>query len=714
MPRSAASQMLDTVISSATSWVALTLAIAVAPGLAMWPLANVDELGYVVTNQLDVDLRFNVLGAMGFSAAVVLTFYGVVFAWLRSTGSALSVRQVCRGLNRYTFVALAFPLLTAAMSRGIEVSNPIFTLALIGLVTGFFAFFVYRLQELAAPRKTPRPSTPGATHWGFVVASFAFYAGYMSYLALLDHRNIGTHIYDLGIYDNIFWNTAFDDFLGCSYCKLENHVSAHFDPIIWVWSWVYRLRPNAETILVIQAVWLATTVFPLFLLAQRKLENPRLAALFCWIAVLYPPLHGVNMFDFHSLTMVVPTVVWIIYFIDSGARAKLWIALAIMLATREDMPLLACFLGAYAMLRRRHFTGLAMVCVSLSYLVIVKFFIMPDPGLLMSSKDTHGYAYFFKEMIPHQSEGIKGFVISLLTNPAYALQVLFQEKRVFFFLVLLQSLLFMPLLGGKKRFIMIYGLLFLGLATRTYVYNLHFQYSSVLFPVLLAATPHGVVAFSRGRVPDILGIDRRRVPTTLMWTMFVSMLCISVKYGAMVPNDHFKAGWNRLSRKLDTDRYEYLQTLLDRIPEDAVVCATSSLGPHVSARDKGRKWPSCKEAEYALLMTGRFKKKDVRRLERAVKQKRLVLIDEDHDIALYEHYQIKPTSTPRSRGRTVPPGSLKPKKGKIKIGEPPENPNEADGETGGEEEDDDPRNRPPEDLDIDEMTDDERDPSEIQ
>ncbi len=53
VPRSAASQMLDTVISGATSWVALTLAIAVAPGLAMWPLANVDELGY---EPCDVDL----------------------------------------------------------------------------------------------------------------------------------------------------------------------------------------------------------------------------------------------------------------------------------------------------------------------------------------------------------------------------------------------------------------------------------------------------------------------------------------------------------------------------------------------------------------------------------------------------------------------------------------------------------------------------------
>ena len=44
----------------------------------------------------------------------------------------------------------------------------------------------------------------------------------------------------------------------------------------------------------------------------------------------------------------------------------------------------------------------------------------------------------------------------------------------------------------RGRVMALYGLLFLGLATRKYVFDLHFQYSSVLFPVLWAAVPDGI------------------------------------------------------------------------------------------------------------------------------------------------------------------------------------------------------------------------------
>jgi uncharacterized membrane protein len=368
----------------------------------------------------------------------------------------------------------------------------------------------------------------------------------------------------------------------------------------------------------------------------------------------------------------------------------LWVGLCLVCMTREDMPLLACFLGAYAMLRRRTFTGLAMVVVSLTYLAVVKLYVMPDPGLLMSSKESMSYAYFFSEMIPYPDEGIRGFVTTLFTNPSYALKVLFTEDRVFFFLVLLQPLLFLPVLGGKKRFIMIYGLLFLGLATRKYVFDLHFQYSSVLFPVLWAAVPDGIAQASESRVVPALRLDRRRIPGTLVWSMFVAMALTTVKYGGMVPNDHFKAGWNRLSRKLDEERYEYLQELLDQIPEDAAVCASSSLGPHVSARKGAYKWPACHESDYALIMIGRFKKKDERRLKRLLRTGRMVVVDEseEHEFGLYEY--VEPTRPePRRPGAARKPDGKEGKEGK----------GEGEGDTGGVDPDDlNPHLRAPEDL----------------
>src|SRR5690606_8608477 len=55
---------IDGLVRAATSWLALTLAIAVAPALAVWPLLHFDEIEFVLENKLDSDLRVDILEAM--------------------------------------------------------------------------------------------------------------------------------------------------------------------------------------------------------------------------------------------------------------------------------------------------------------------------------------------------------------------------------------------------------------------------------------------------------------------------------------------------------------------------------------------------------------------------------------------------------------------------------------------------------------------------
>ena len=57
------------------------------------------------------------------------------------------------------------------------------------------------------------------------------------------------------------------------------------------------------------------------------------------------------MFDFHSLSLVVPTLMWSIYCIDTGRIKTYWAVLFVMLITREDISLLSCFIGVYAIVK---------------------------------------------------------------------------------------------------------------------------------------------------------------------------------------------------------------------------------------------------------------------------------------------------------------------------------------------------------------------------
>ena len=105
------------------------------------------------------------------------------------------------------------------------------------------------------------------------------------------------------------------------------------------------------------------------------------------------------MFDFHSLAFVVPSAMWAVYLLDTGGFKRYWLVIALMLITREDISLLNCFVGAYAIMIGRTRTGLVTVAVSMVYLVLVKMYAMADSGLLMSADKAYSYVYYYAEMI---------------------------------------------------------------------------------------------------------------------------------------------------------------------------------------------------------------------------------------------------------------------------------------------------------------------------
>jgi uncharacterized membrane protein len=640
VPKGKLVALVDRVVAGFWAWGLTTLVVVLSPGLAMWPLAHPDDRDYVVDNDLDPDQRLAIVKTMLLLGAVVALVYLAYHLVRVRRGDRGGLPESARRLNRYAFVVAAAPPLSVLSHRGIEDKHEFLTLVVIAIATGILAAFVHRVLGLRTPKRVPE-----LLRWRWLPPLVAlvlglFYGLYASHLALLDHRNLGTHIYDLGIYDNVFWRTVHGDFLGCGYCKTGKHVSAHFDPIIAVFSPLYMLSPRAETLLVLQSVWLATGAAPLYLLATKRLGNPWFGVLLVATYVLYPALHGVNLFDFHSLTLVVPSLLWAIWFIDSGAKWRYWLVLVLMLLTREDMSLLACFVGAYAILQRRPWTGLLTIVLSLGYLAFAKLEMMNDPGLMMAGgKDSMSYVFFYEDMIPHEDEGLKGLVISLVTNPGFALKILLLEKKVFFLLALLGPLLFLPLLAGRKLVMMVYGAIFLGLASRHHVFSLHFQYSSVLFPILLASLPDAIARTSQSRAVRALGLHPRRLAWTLAWTCLLATALMSVKFGAFVPNDSFKAGWNSIIRnpkQEHRDRYEKLLELVEQIPPDAAVSSTSGLGPHVSNRQDVSKWPSHRDADYLLLHTSKFDKKDKRRLDRLLRRGEYRRIDGGMGLELFE------------------------------------------------------------------------------
>jgi uncharacterized membrane protein len=637
------------------------LAIVLSPALALWTALNADFVDYIAKNNLAPAQRHEIILFIGGSFAVLTALYLVAFRLLKRRDRALTFVGGVERLNDYALILTTLPLIAGLCIPRLETSAPIFTAFLTLTITGLCMLWLYRLLGPRAFNLSAEPFAvlkhPLAPRvlMGLVALTYMLV---MSYFTIIDHHNLSTETYDLAIYDNVVWQTWHGKFLGSSLTKGGVHASAHFDPILVLVALVYPLAPRAETLLVFQTVWLASGSFAVWASARMRLKNEWFASVLAAAYLLYPALHGVNTFDFHSLALLTPLLPWAVYLLDAGRMRAYWLILPLMLTVREDVSLLACFVGTYAILSGRPRTGIATILVSLTYLALVKAFAMPDSNLLMATTDkTYGYAYYYKDMIPHQDEGVRGFVVSLLTNPLFALSVLFKQERVLYFLHLFIPLLLLPFASGKKVVLFVYGLIFIGLASRWHVYSLHFQYSAILFPALFAALPDGFARVVDSAKTAALGIERRRFAWALLAGVFVATLLTSMQYGATVPNSSFKAGWSPLVRfpsEQMKQRYQKVRELIAKIPPNAPVCGTENLVPHVSNREFAHRFPAYQTSDYLLVQPERMSRAERRQFDQLLRSKEFLLVDKGFGVELYrrnpEHPESKKKPSERKAG----------------------------------------------------------------
>src|SRR5690606_25522677 len=97
----------------------------------------------------------------------------------------------------------------------------------------------------------------------------------------------------------------------------------------------------------------------------------------------------------------------------------------------------------------------------------------------------------------------------------------------------------------------------------------------------------------------------------------VATLGVGSKFGALMPNNSFRAGWNPLVRDHNEKRakeYKEFKESASLVPDDASVCTFTTYAPHFSNRRTVRRFPSCSKADY-IFSPNRLNKKDRKRLK---------------------------------------------------------------------------------------------------
>jgi uncharacterized membrane protein len=409
-----------------------------------------------------------------------------------------------------------------------------------------------------------------------VAAAAGAHAAYFAYYTINYHWNGHTSSFDLGIFDNIVWQTAHGGPLFKSspiFGPNGTHFGRHATFAAFLIAPPYRLWPRAETLLVIQALLVAGAAIPLYIYARRRLGGP-IASLVAGSYLLHPAVHGAQLYDFHFLTIVPIFAFTLLLAVDRNWHVVTVVAALLMLAVREDVGIGMAAIGLFLTLTgaapRR---GPALLALGAGYFAVMKFMVMPDrePGVFL---------WMFQELRPKDSDGALAIAQTIAANPAFALSTLLREDKLTYALQILLPVGAVPLRRWPATTLLIPGTLLTLFASAVAPIQLSYQYTMHWIPYVYIAS---VWVLGRTRAEPSRGKLQAAVTTIAVGT-----LLISYQFGAVLQQNTARAGADKFKfRATEQDLVDRKarQRVLTRIPPNAAVAASERLVPHVSNRD---------------------------------------------------------------------------------------------------------------------------------
>src|SRR5204863_8653182 len=124
-------------------------------------------------------------------------------------------------------------------------------------------------------------------------------------------------------------------------------LALHFEPILLPLSLLYAFGSDPHILLVFQTLALAAGALPVFLLTRKYIpEWPLLATLMAVVYLISPALLGLNIFDFHPVSLATPLLLYAVLALTYRRYGWFITACIFAAACKEDVPLTIAMFGS--------------------------------------------------------------------------------------------------------------------------------------------------------------------------------------------------------------------------------------------------------------------------------------------------------------------------------------------------------------------------------
>jgi uncharacterized membrane protein len=413
-----------------------------------------------------------------------------------------------------------------------------------------------------------------------------------SYFTIMNDYAFHTYAWDLGIFNQALWTTLHNGRFFYYTAELLVNPSGsffgiHFSPILFLLLPIYALYPARQTLLVVQSLALALGSVPLYKLVMHVLKSRAASLVFVLVYLMYPPLQGINWFDFHVQCFLPVLFLSAVYFLEKENWKGYFFFIGLSLMCEEHAALIVLFIGPLVAIRYKTRFLAALKSSNLKdtiFLVSVATSALAVFWYLM----TIGVRNTFFPISPAFSSAFMGtrdfsvlgvqdpimIPLYILLNPTKAIIALNYDflVKIGYLLILFGPLALRSFFGTKYLLPTVPWFLLALFSNYLPYYSILNQYPAYLVAFIFVAA---VYSINNGQIHDLKAVKKRLV------AIFLCGLVASMIASPLSPIVAFL--YPESGPQLATQRDQLIHEVLAYLPADASVATHNNLFPQVSS-----------------------------------------------------------------------------------------------------------------------------------
>lgn len=534
-----------------------------------WVIIRLFAAYFIVCNKniLDSNISFSELDfAKKVDFGSLLLYTVIVFLILTA------IKQILKKYKWYweksDGVILGISVIFYAVKTVIDTKNFYYSIGIAIVVIICLSFLIHNKYLDILGKMTEKPTL-------IIVGVLALlFIGFISLTTVVQFKVYGTSCFDMGIFSQMYYNMIHDLSMNttCERDMLLSHFAVHCSPIFYLLLPVYFIFPTPETLLVCQAILVGSAVIPLYFICKNYKFSNIMTLIICMIYLFAPAVIMPNYYDFHENAFLPPMIMWLLWSIEKSKIPAMFVFMMLTLFVKEDAFIYVVSIGFFLLFSKKKYTinktektssyatyALIMIAGAFLYFVVVS---------LLMEQFGHGIMeYRYSNIMTDKDKGLFNVITTIISDPGLAISEAFTEEKILFFLQMTAPLLFLPFATKKIPHLFLLVPFFIVNLISDYKYQtmVGYQYVYGVFPLLMYAS-----------VINLKDINKKTA--TYIATAAVT---ISVMMGCLLATP--KTSWTSYYFR-NKDYYDGYEEVLDSIPEDSSVIASTFLVPSLSQR----------------------------------------------------------------------------------------------------------------------------------